>query len=99
LVAGRRDGIGKTVLLQAPQREPVVAAIKGGQVRWQLHGVHTQNLADKRWQIYRIERTGNQPSALLLQGGEGLLEAATNGAGRGEMGEPERVQKKTSRSK
>ena len=68
-------------------------------MRWKLHGVDTQDLANKRWQIHRIERAGSQPSALLLQCGEGLLETAPNGAGRGEMGEPERVQKKTSRSK
>jgi hypothetical protein len=99
LAASRSDRIGKTVLLQAQQRKPVVTAIKGRQLRWKLHGVHTQDLANKRFQIDRIKRAGKQSSALLAQGGEGLLETATYSAGRGEMGEPERVQKKTSRSK
>ena len=84
--------LGKAVLHQSQQREPVVAAIKVGQVRGKLHRIYPLDLTDERRQIHRIERARRQPGATLAQRGQGLVESAANAASRGEMGEPERVQ-------
>ena len=89
---------GKAVLTQSQQREPVVAAIKVGQVRGKLHRIHPCHLANESGQIHRIERAWREPGATLAQRGQGLVEAATDAAGRSEMGEPERVQGKVIQS-
>ena len=97
--AGGRDGIGKAVLRQAQLREAVVSAIKVRQGRGKPHVIDTRDFTRESGQIDRIKRAWRQPTALLAQRREGRFKAASDGAGRGEMGKPERVQKKTSRSK
>ena len=99
LLAGGRDGIGKAVLRQAQQREPVVTAIEVGEWRRKLYGVDSRNFTGESGQIDRIKRTWRQPAALLAQCSKGRFKAASEGTGRGEMGKPEGVQKKTNRSK
>lgn len=98
-VGGGCYGIGEAILHQSEQREPVVSAVKVGQVRGQLHGIDSRDFAHKSCQVNRIKRARNPPTTLLVQRSEGLLETATDAAGRGEMREPERVQRKSSRSK
>ena len=95
---GSAHRLGKAILHQSQQREPVVAAIEVGQVRGKLHRIHPGHLADERRQIHRIERARRQPGAALAQSVQGPVEATTDAAGRGEMGEPERVQGKVSLS-
>ena len=63
---GGRYGFGKAVLHQSEQREPVVSAVKVGQVRGQLHGIDTRDFAHKSCQIDRIERARKQPATLLV---------------------------------
>ena len=92
-------GACKAVLHQAQQREPVVTAIKVGQLRGELHVIDTRDLTRKSGQIDRIKRARRQSAALLAQRRERRLKAATDAAGCGEVGEPERVQSQTSRSK
>ena len=89
---GSAHRLGKAILHQSQQREPVVAAIKVGQVHGKLHRIHPFHLADEGRQIHRIERARRQPGATLAQRGQGLVESAADAAGGGEMGEPERVQ-------
>jgi hypothetical protein len=95
-----RDGsahcLGKSVLSQSQQREPVVATIEVGQVRGKLHRIHPWHLANESRQIHGIKRARHQARATLAQCGEGLVEAATDADGRREMGEPERVQREAS---
>ncbi len=93
-----RTASAKPSCSQSQQREPVVAAIKIGQVSGKLHRIHVRHLADERRQIHRIECARRQPGAALAQRGQGLVEAATDAAGRGEMGEPEWVQRTVIRS-
>lgn len=50
------------------------------------------HLANERRQIHRIKRAWNKPCAALAQHLQGLVEATTNAAGCGEMGEVEWVQ-------
>lgn len=86
---GGAHRLSKAILHQSQQREPVIAAIKIGQVCGKLHRIDPGHLANERRQIYRIERARRQPGAPLEQCVQGLVEAATDAAGCGEMGEPE----------
>lgn len=81
--------LGKAILHQSQQREPVVAAIKISQVRGKLHRIDPGHLANERRQIHSIERARRQPGASLEQCVQGLVETATDAAGCGEMGKPE----------
>ena len=85
---------GKAILHQSKLREPVVAAIKVGQVSRELHSIHPCYFANEGRQIHRIKCARRQSGAALAQRGERLVEAATDAAGCGEMGEPKRVQRK-----
>lgn len=49
-------GIGKAVLQQTQQREPVVTAIKASQLLGKLHRIDIRDLTHKSCQIYRIKR-------------------------------------------
>jgi len=90
--AGHAHRLGKAILQQAQQREPVVAAIKFRQVRGQLHRIHPGHLANESRQVHRLKRARRQPATALAQGVQRLVETATDAAGDCEMGEVERVQ-------
>jgi hypothetical protein len=60
--------------------------------------VHPHHLANESRQIHCIKRARRQPGATLAQCSQSLVEAATDAAGRSEMGEPERIQRKVSQS-
>ena len=92
LVAGGCHGLGKAVLHQPHEREPVIAAIEGAQARGKLYGIHTRDLANEGLQINRVEGARHQAATALAQCSKRLVEAATDAAGRSEMGEMERVQ-------
>lgn len=90
--AGRAHRLGKAILQQAQQREPVVATIKFGQMRRQLHRIHPGHLANACRQVHRLKRTWRKSAATLAQCIQGLVKTATDAAGCREMGEVERVQ-------
>ena len=92
LCNGRAHRLGKAILHPSQQRESVVAAIKIGQVCGKLHRIHSCYLANKRRQIHRIERARREPSATLSERIKSVVKTATDTAGRGEMGKPERIQ-------
>jgi hypothetical protein len=92
LLARNGDRLDKTVLQQTQQREPVVSAIKGCQWRGKLHRVHAVDLPHKGRQVNGIEGAWRQTAPLPAQCGQGGCQPATEAAGGGEMGKPERVQ-------
>ena len=93
---GSANRFVKIVLRQTQKREPVVAAIEIGQMRGKLRGIHPRHLADACRQIHRIERARRKAGATLAQRVQSLIKAATDTAGRSEMGKPEWVQSKAS---
>ena len=78
---------GKVILAEGELRQAVVAAVECGEMRRQLHIIHTCNFADEGIQHYRLECTRRKATAATLQRFKCLLEATADAAGRGEMGE------------
>lgn len=89
---GSMHRLGKAILHQAQQRKPIVAAIEFGQVCWNPHFIHSCHLAYNGRQIHRVKCARGKSCTTLAQCGKRLVETATDAAGRGEMGKPERVQ-------